>query len=182
MRVWITILILFGLSLTNVHALPSGLDGNIGFTGNVTSNTGSLATATALSFSSVIVSFASGDYAADGIGNLTPATMATLDFGSLPSLWWTVVGDSASYTFDVQTLNVDFQIAAALVLSGTGVAKCAAPCSKADQDGIWNLTANTSDGVSFNFSSTTAVPEPAILGLMGLGLLGLAGRRRQRAN
>ena len=47
-----------------------------------------------------------------------------------------------------------------------------------------NLNANDSnnlDNFVFNDVGTAAVPEPAMLGLFGLGALALAGARRRRA-
>jgi len=47
-------------------------------------------------------------------------------------------------------------------------------------DQIAGSNAVVSDQISGGASGTSAVPEPASLGLLGIGALGLLGRRRRR--
>ena len=88
--------------------------------------------------------------------------------------FWTIAG----FSFDLETLAVQFQNASVLVLEGTGIVS---GNGFDDTLGVWRLTANQA-GTTFSFSGSAeaAVPAPAALGLLGMGLLGLGAAARRR--
>ena len=96
-------------------------------------------------------------------------TMTDFQFNPLSpdpvSPLWSVGG----FSFDLESVLVNFQSNSFLALSGTGVAT---GNSFDPTPGVWTLSVNNTGGV-FNFSSTTTVPEPASLGILSLGLIGL---------
>jgi len=125
-----------------------------------------------------------GDYAALN-GNLLSATYNDFTFAPLGGLitpLWEFTFNLVDYSFDLLTLVVDEQDADSLVLLGTGTLKIS---SFDDTPGTWSFSGDTSGGGVFSFSATnTAIPEPALLTLFGLGLAaaGTAASRRRRRN
>ena len=118
-----------------------------------------------------IVTATSGDF--DGLfGQIVAMTDFTFDpFATVDPLW-TV----EQLSFALDSLNVAVQTGTALVLSGTGTI---ANTSYDDTFGAWSLSADAANPtVSFGWSSTTLAPEPGILVLMGIGLIGGFGARR----
>lgn len=86
------------------------------------------------------------------------------------ALW--SVGD---FIFDLTIINVNNVIGSFAMLSGSGVIHKA---GFADTNGEW-LFSTQGAGSSFTFSAT-AVPEPAAIALLGLGLIGFGAARRKK--
>ncbi len=179
--------VLLGLTLVAGQAQAIKLSGSIGLTGIHTpldagAAPTSLGLAVALDIGgatdAVTINALSGDFLGfDAIGG--SATHSDFTFNPFPGggivpLWTTGGGVS----FDLTTLNILFQNPAvdALTLTGTGVFHAA---GFEDTDGTWTFSANGTNPGNFTFSSSNqAIPEPSMLALLGLGLLGFVGSRR----
>ncbi len=184
------VLLLTAMSVSSVYAAPFYIDGAIQFGGTATAGSGeTLATATSLDFDNELVTNATGSYAADGIVNGTSATFATL---SLPlalgpisiTPLWTVVGTVGPHTWTFDLLTIDFfaqgtgALGEYVLIAGTGVGH-SSDTDFLSTSGEWTLSAD-SLGAAISFSSTSVVPEPATIALLGIGLLGLSSIRRRR--
>ncbi len=122
-----------------------------------------------------LVDAATGSFADAGIAQHDTGTYNDFMFNPLTGgaeIW--SIGD---FSFALNSIEILFQNSYALILMGEGIISAD---GFLDTNGTWTLTANGFGSV-FNFSSSTQVPEPAMLGLIGLGGLIGFGLRRRRA-
>lgn len=177
------------------------ISGEIHFGGGLQTNSNDLENATFLDFSSAFVlsePAPTGSFAGMGF---TSATFSDFQFSpvlnpvsgnagsqSIDPLW--AAGD---FEFRLDTVSIDVQNATTLGLSGTGIVTYVGSDSSAGFDptaASWVFSAQSNgDQIFFSFSANSAtvvgagaIPEPATLGIvsLGLGLSGLAGYRRRR--
>jgi len=183
---------LFALALCGLGLLALGsqaqatpLTGEVHFAGlwNPTGGSG-IGTATGIDFTTApgfqIMIFGTGDFALPGTG----AAFQNFDF--LPVInpspvlsLWSFSSGGVDYSFDLESVAVAFQSGSSLNLTGSGTLHAT---GFDDTPADWDFTGN-SGSVIFSFSADNlAVPEPATLGLLGVGLVGLtaAGNKRAR--
>ena len=171
------------LSVLSGTAYATPIVGEIGYSGAVlnllgggptvgTASTGyTLGTATGLDFAGAgFVSIGTGDFS-----GLTGSLIALSDFmfaplNPNPALVWT--GGGFSFSLDAINTVTQSDSPGALYLAGSGVFSGGPGLD--DTDGNWTLTAqNAPGGTIVTFSATSAVPEPGMIALIGLSLLGL---------
>lgn len=158
------------------NAIP--IEGSIGFHGAYTTDTGALGTATQIIISSAAIDGAvTGSFASEGINNSSAVTYSNFTFSpvSIPinNIW--KVG---SFSFDLNQMSVDYHSASILGLTGSGMINSTV-AGLDSTPGIWSFTANQA-GANFTWSSSSAVPEPAITLLLGAGLIGFGVSRKMR--
>jgi hypothetical protein len=141
-----------------------------------TDSDGDLTQATLVNVGALVFSGArSGSFTAIPVGSLmTHTDPLVFDPFAAQAPLWTVLG--GTWTFDLLTAGVDFADVDTLVLRGTGIFH--APGFDATE-GDWILTTQASGGSVGTFSVSQSVPEPLSLSLLGLGLAGVAIRRRR---
>jgi hypothetical protein len=126
----------------------------------------------------VTVSQAIGDF--DGAaGNLVNYTNFTFNpFAGPIAPLWSVTIDGTLFEFDLERINISLQTSTQLALAGTGTLH--APGFDATEF-AWTFSGD-STGAILSFSAASfGVPEPSVVGLLGLGLIamGAVGVRRR---
>ena len=160
------------------------ITGSIGFTGSykivdsVTSTTVTsfLAGDTVNILNAEVEGATTGSFAAEGIAAGDLASYSDFVYnplGPVAGIW-----SVGSFTFDLANMVEDYKAANAIVLSGSGwINSSTAGLDKTF--GTWIFTANTS-GSNFTWSSSSAVAEPSIALLLGVGLIGFGVSRKLR--
>lgn len=171
----------FSLALAApAFALP--ITGDVDMAGRFSTDTGNLATATALSFSLAWTTGGTGTYAPiAGTWNevsYTPFTFSPSLVGPVNPLWQFSSG-AISYSFVMDSIEVRSQTASSLGLFGWGTLYVT---GYDPTPGVWDFSGSSING-RFKFTSESAnVPEPGMLALLGLGILGIGFGRRRRLN
>lgn len=103
----------------------------------------------------------------DGLDGITTVS-SIVDFWTIDDFSFELTSVARGFTNDPDTF---------LVLEGTGIMR-ATNLGLDDTMGTWSFSGNTSGSV-FTWSAGSSVPEPGILALMCIGLIGfVAGRRK----
>jgi hypothetical protein len=182
--------IALAMTALGAQAQPS-ITGEISFSGGATLN-GPLGSATA--FTSVfgplgpgldvpvVNSGATGSYANVPVG--TPVSFTPFTFNPAPASTfqlWSFVDGGSTYSFDVTSVSIAYQLPNFLNIEGTGVAYITGFAPTA---GTWGITDTGSTGSVFTFGNVVIVPEPSAAALIPLflllGSIGLAIRRLGR--
>ena len=119
------------------------------------------------------------NFASGTIKDFTFAGAGSASFPTVPILtFWTLTSGLTTWSLDLTSVTLVSQTANSIVLQGFGLAKMT---GRDDTSGQWDFSANQT-GASFNWSATeaSAIPEPATLTLLGLGLTALALKHRMR--
>ena len=154
------------------------ISGSVGFTGSYTHDGIGDDLTTANSITSVNASVdgvASGTFVTEGVVSTSTVTYKPFTFDPLTipvTDIWSVEG----FTFDLNSMVIELQIASNLVLTGTGTIHHA---GYQDTFGTWSFSADAA-GTTFNFSSTTKATEPGVALLLSIGLIGFGVSRKLR--
>ena len=182
-------LVTLAVGVFSTPARANTITGGIGFSGVVDPiggpvPNGGFDTSTELDFLSASILNGTQEGAYAGVSGATVVTFNNLVYDPFPvggvTPLWTFVSAGNTYSFDLTSLTVTERTATDLVLRGVGTLTISGGLYT-PTTGAFSLSADTSNNVTFVFSSTvSAVPDSgATLALLGLGLLGL-GYVRQR--
>ena len=174
-----------------VSAAP--ISGDVTFTGSWEAKAADKTTdvgimeAVHIKFLNARVDAALGDFAGpDSDGSVASFTDFTFDpFEGPVTPLWTIVVDGTTFSFDLENVTHSRQSASLLLLSGTGTITASGPGSAGFDatEFMWAFSGN-STGSILSFSAVSVnVPEPSVVGLLGLGLIamGAVGVRRRNA-
>jgi len=128
------------------------------------------------SFSGVRVDDANGDYSGTVGASVTHNAFVFEPFTTAITPLWTFTVGATTYSFDLDSVSIDFRNSKSIVLSGQGEANITGFDTT---PGDWTFTANAGGG-TFSFSSTNVVPDGGATAVMlGAALLGLGAIRRK---
>ncbi len=164
-----SLLVVSAALIATAKALP--ISGDINFDGVATTNTGSLATATAFtSISGVtVVPVEDGNYAGTTGAPVTFTPFSFSAAGVTPL--WTFTWGGITYSFDATSITIVSQKVGFLNLEGNGWAMETGFDATA---GTWSIT-DTGTKATVTFGSAATVPDSGATALLiGLGLAGVA--------
>ncbi|MFU8878360.1 MAG: PEP-CTERM sorting domain-containing protein [Wenzhouxiangellaceae bacterium] len=172
-----------------VSAAP--ISGDVTFTGSweakaadKTTNVG-IRDAVHIKFLFAEVDAALGDFAgSDGsVASFTDFTFDPFE-GPVTPLWTIEVGGT-TFSFELENVGLGLQTDTLLVLAGTGTVTASGPGSAAFDatEFMWEFSGNSTRTILSFSAISMNVPEPSVVGLLGLGLIGMGavGMRRRKA-
>ncbi|MFU8878538.1 MAG: PEP-CTERM sorting domain-containing protein [Wenzhouxiangellaceae bacterium] len=128
----------------------------------------------------VTVALAIGDFAG-AEGALVDYTSFTFDpfEGPIAPLWSFEMGGTV-FSFNLEAVTKQLQISTNLVLTGTGTAFAT---GYDPTEFVWTFSGDSTQALLSFSASAFSVPEPSVVGLLGLGLIamGAVGVRRRNA-
>lgn len=172
------------LAAVSLSAQAAPITGDVGFGGEYTPLDGEGGSEVSLGEAGYID--VEGDEAvvtSGGTGDLAGLT----EFDTVVDYQGFVIGDAPAdplwsgegFSFELSSMDVVEQNDVVLGLSGEGIMSAD---GFEDTPYLWSFSADAAGDAEFAFSSTTTdVPEPGTLSLIGLGLIGLGAARRLRS-
>ncbi len=161
----------------SASAVP--IEGDILFGGEVTSFDTTTNSVVVAGTRALVTGTPTGTFAAEGIVFGSVAVYNSFDYDPLAviSPLWSLIGNNSTFKFDLQQITfIDESVAGALQLRGSGI------MSYTGFDNTlydWSFSIDSTN--KFAFSATnSAVPEPGIALLPGIGLIGFGVTRKVR--